>query len=448
MAFINYTSNILMIKIVYYGPGLSGKTTNLRYIYDKVDPSSRGELICLETESERTYFFDLLPIKAGYIGYFKVNFQLMTVPGQVYYEASRKNVLVGTDGVVFVADSQVPLLDANLESLESLRRNFQELKLDLESVPLVFQYNKRDLDNLIPVETLNNLLNPRRLPFIEASAISGQGVFETLKEIARLTIPRVREKIFRDQDGNRRPGAQRAKRRRRTDIKCRLSPSISLGEMEAKCSSNPPGRRFSESRPMSSKSRWISPPDSPISSSSACPTRPSGKARRGSRPPSRIADTSFRRGRSTINFAPADRRKEGPAFDLPIALGHLAYLGIVSPGEFRDSIFMGELALDGRLKPVKGVLSAALLAKKKGFKNIVVPKANQKEAALVAGLDVYGLENLVQVVELLTVPGKISPVRLIPGRAVRAAACRPRFPRSQGAASREAGHRGLRGGRT
>jgi hypothetical protein len=196
MAFINYTTNTLAVKIVYYGPGLSGKTTNLRYIHQKIDPAARGELISLETEHERTYFFDLLPIKAGYIGYFRVTFQLMTVPGQVYYEASRKNVLIGTDGIVFVADSQVPLLDANLESFEGLRRNFQEQKVDLNQVPLVLQYNKRDLGNLIPVETLNNLLNPRHAPFIEAAAIAGRGVFETLKEIARLTVPRVREKVL------------------------------------------------------------------------------------------------------------------------------------------------------------------------------------------------------------------------------------------------------------
>jgi signal recognition particle receptor subunit beta len=196
MAFINYTTNTLTVKIVYYGPGLSGKTTNLHYIHQKIDPEARGELISLENEQERTYFFDLLPIKAGYIGFFKVTFQLMTVPGQVYYEASRKNVLIGTDGIVFVADSQVPLLDANLECFEGLRRNFQDQKVDLVQVPLVFQFNKRDLDNLIPVETLNNLLNPRRVPFIEASAVSGQGVFETLKEIARITVPRVREKVL------------------------------------------------------------------------------------------------------------------------------------------------------------------------------------------------------------------------------------------------------------
>jgi len=201
MAFINYTTSALTVKIVYYGPGLSGKTTNLRYIYNKLDPSSRGELVCLETEAERTYFFDLLPIKAGYIGPFKVGFQLMTVPGQVYYEASRRNVLIGTDGIVFVADSQMALLDANLESLDSLRRNFQERRIDLAAVPTVFQYNKRDLSGLIPVETLETLLNPARHPHLEASAVNGRGVFETLREIARLTVPVVREKIFgRDEE--------------------------------------------------------------------------------------------------------------------------------------------------------------------------------------------------------------------------------------------------------
>lgn len=196
MAFINYTTNSLTVKIVYYGPGLSGKTTNLRYIYDKLEPASRGELVCLETEAERTYFFDLLPVKAGFIGPYQISFQLMTVPGQVYYEASRRNVLIGTDGIVFVADSQAALLDANLESLDSLRRNFQERKIDLASVPMVVQYNKRDLPGLVPLETLEALINPDRHPSIEAAAVAGRGVFETLREIARLTVPIVRRKIF------------------------------------------------------------------------------------------------------------------------------------------------------------------------------------------------------------------------------------------------------------
>jgi hypothetical protein len=196
MAFVNYATKNLAIKVVYYGPGLSGKTTNLRFIYFKLDASYRGEFICLETETERTFFFDLLPIKAGLIGEFKVHFQLMTVPGQAFYEASRKSVLKGADGIIFVADSQIPLLDANLENFDGLRRNCLEHNIDLNVIPLVFQYNKRDLNYLIPVETFNNLLNPRRLPFVEAAAINGVGVFESLREISKLTVPVVREKLL------------------------------------------------------------------------------------------------------------------------------------------------------------------------------------------------------------------------------------------------------------
>ncbi len=196
MAFVNHVSKSLAIKIVYYGAGLSGKTTNLRYIHSKLDPTARGELVSLETDTERTYFFDLLPVKAGLIRDYLVHFQLMTVPGQIFYEASRQNVLRGADGLIFVCDSQIPLLDADLESFDNLRRNLLALDQDINEIPLVFQYNKRDLDNLIPVETFNRLLNPGSRPFIEASAIQGTGVFETLKEIAKLTVPAVREKVF------------------------------------------------------------------------------------------------------------------------------------------------------------------------------------------------------------------------------------------------------------
>lgn len=196
MAFVNHVSKKIAIKIVYYGPGLSGKTTNLRYIFSKIDADSRGDLLCLETPVERTLFFDLLPIKAGMIHGYTAHFQLMTVPGQVFYEASRKSVLKAVDGIVFVADSQIPLIDANLENFDSLRKNLLDHGIDLNTIPLVFQYNKRDLDNLIPVETFNNLLNPNGRPYLESSAINGMGVLETLKEIAKLTVPEVREKVF------------------------------------------------------------------------------------------------------------------------------------------------------------------------------------------------------------------------------------------------------------
>ncbi len=212
MAFVNYATGKLAIKIVYYGPGLSGKTTNLRYIYTNMDVDFRGELICLETDTERTLFFDLLPIKAGIIDDFKIHLQLMTVPGQVFYEASRRSVLKGVDGIVFVADSQIPLLDANLESFDGLRRHLLEYDVELSSIPLVLQYNKRDLDNLIPVETFNNLLNPSGFPYIESCAIKGEGVFETLKEITRLAIPLVKEKISKDDRRVRAGDRQRLKK--------------------------------------------------------------------------------------------------------------------------------------------------------------------------------------------------------------------------------------------
>lgn len=214
MAFINYTTKNLAIKIVYYGPGLSGKTTNIKHIYKKLDSSSRGDLVCLETDTERTFFFDLLPVKAGQIDDFKIHFQLMTVPGQVFYEASRKSVLKGADGIVFVADSQIPLLDANLENYDGLRKNLLQHNIDLNSIPLVFQYNKRDLDNLIPVETFNNLLNPRKFPYIESSAINGVGVIETLKEISKVTVPVVRERIF----GEKREEAKKEKMKEKKPV--------------------------------------------------------------------------------------------------------------------------------------------------------------------------------------------------------------------------------------
>ncbi len=196
MALVDRVAKNLSVKIVYYGPGLSGKTTNLRYIHFKLSPSARGNLICVETDVKRTFFFDLLPIKAGTVADFRLNLQLMAVAGQVFYEASRISVLKSVDGIVFVADSQIPLLDANLECFDDLRKNLLKNEMDLNKMPLVFQYNKRDLGNLIPVETFNNLLNTRSLPYIEASASNGVGVIETLREIVKITIPIVKEKFL------------------------------------------------------------------------------------------------------------------------------------------------------------------------------------------------------------------------------------------------------------
>lgn len=194
MVFLNYSTMQMVAKIVYYGPGLCGKTTNLKEIYRKTSVKSRGEMVSLETETDRTLFFDLLPMDVGVIGGFKTKFQLYTVPGQVFYNSTRKLVLRGVDGIVFVADSQIPMLDANLDSYENLKENLDELGLSLNDVPLVFQYNKRDLPNIHTVEKLNAVLNDFDRPYIESSALKGIGVFETLKEISKQTLLKLRAK--------------------------------------------------------------------------------------------------------------------------------------------------------------------------------------------------------------------------------------------------------------
>mgnify|MGYP001773658419 FL=1 len=188
MSFINYSSREINCKIVYYGPGLCGKTTNLQYIYKKTNPEQKGKLISLATETERTLFFDFLPLALGDIKGFRVRFHLYTVPGQVFYAASRKLILKGVDGVVFVADSQIDRMEANIESLEDLKINLAEQGYDLEKIPFVIQYNKRDLPNIVPVEELNRVLNPNGVPYFEAVATQGTGVFETLKGIAKLVL--------------------------------------------------------------------------------------------------------------------------------------------------------------------------------------------------------------------------------------------------------------------
>lgn len=194
MSFINYSAREINCKIVYYGPGLCGKTTNLIYIYKKTNPDSKGKMISLATETERTLFFDFLPLALGNIKGFKVRFHLYTVPGQVFYDASRKLILRGVDGVIFVADSQVERMEANIESMENLRKNLKDQGLNLDAMPFIIQYNKRDLPNVVPVEELNRVLNPRNVPNYEAVAATGKGVFDTLKELAKLVIMELKKK--------------------------------------------------------------------------------------------------------------------------------------------------------------------------------------------------------------------------------------------------------------
>ena len=194
MSFINYAAREINCKIVYYGPGLGGKTTNLQYIYDKTNPNAKGKMISLATETERTLFFDFLPLNLGEIKGFKVRFHLYTVPGQVFYDASRKLILKGVDGIVFVADSQIERMDANIESFENMIVNLEEQGYSIKTVPYVVQYNKRDLPNAAPVEEMRKALNKDNVPDFEAVAIKGVGVFDTLKAITKLVLIDLKKK--------------------------------------------------------------------------------------------------------------------------------------------------------------------------------------------------------------------------------------------------------------
>jgi mutual gliding-motility protein MglA len=192
MSFINYMAREINCKIVYYGPGLCGKTTNLQFIYERTNPDAKGKMISLATETERTLFFDFLPLSLGEIKGFKTRFHLYTVPGQVFYDASRKLILKGVDGVVFVADSQLARMEANLESVDNLRANLAEQGDSLDRIPYVVQYNKRDLPSAVPVQELREMINTTKVPDYEAVAPKGTGVFETLKAIAKQVLTELR----------------------------------------------------------------------------------------------------------------------------------------------------------------------------------------------------------------------------------------------------------------
>ena len=194
MTFINYAAREINCKIVYYGPGLCGKTTNLQWIYDKTNPQAKGKLISLATETDRTLFFDFLPLDLGQVRGFKTRFHLYTVPGQVFYDASRKLILKGVDGVVFVADSQEARMEANIESLANLDKNLKEQGYDLKTIPYVVQYNKRDLPTALAMDEMYARINIKGEPTFEAIAMNGTGVFDTLKSVAKLVLTELKKK--------------------------------------------------------------------------------------------------------------------------------------------------------------------------------------------------------------------------------------------------------------
>ena len=195
MSFVNYHTKEINCKIVYYGPGLGGKTTNIQHIYQKTSADNKSKMVTLNTENERTLFFDFLPLELGEIRGFKTRFHLYTVPGQVFYEASRKLILRGVDGLVFVADSQIEKMEANIQSLDSLKDNLLEQGYDVGKIPLVMQWNKRDLPNVSPVSELEKSLNSLDVPSFEASALKGDGVFDSLKMISKLVLMNLRSSL-------------------------------------------------------------------------------------------------------------------------------------------------------------------------------------------------------------------------------------------------------------
>ena len=194
MTFINYAAREINCKIVFYGPGLGGKTTNLQYIYDRTNSNSKGKLISLATETDRTLFFDFLPLDLGTVRGFRTRFHLYTVPGQVFYDASRKLILKGVDGVVFVADSQRARAESNVESLQNLDKNLKEQGYDLATIPYVLQFNKRDLPTAMPADEMYQQLNVKGEPTFEAVAPHGAGVFDTLKAVAKLVLLELKKK--------------------------------------------------------------------------------------------------------------------------------------------------------------------------------------------------------------------------------------------------------------
>ncbi len=193
MSFINFPAREINCKLVYYGPGLGGKTANLQWIYDHTSTGQKGKMISLATETDRTLFFDFLPLDLGTVRGFRTRFHLYTVPGQVFYEASRKLILKGADGVVFVADSQEERLDANLETLDNLQEHLKEHGLPFAAIPYVLQMNKRDLPNVLSVEELKKHLQMKSEPVVESIAVTGAGIFETLREVAKLVLAELKK---------------------------------------------------------------------------------------------------------------------------------------------------------------------------------------------------------------------------------------------------------------
>ncbi|GAB4319464.1 MAG: hypothetical protein Kow0074_09080 [Candidatus Zixiibacteriota bacterium] len=301
MVTINYAFREISCKIVYYGPGLSGKTTNLQYVHERVPAKSRGDLISLATEADRTLYFDFLPISVGDIAGFATKFQLYTVPGQVFYNATRKLVLRGVDGIVFVADSQRSKMDENIESLTNMYENLKENGIDIQDIPIVIQYNKRDLPDVMPIEELERELNPHGYPYTEAVAVKGTGVFDTLKRITKIVLEHTKKKTS--------VGGQSAQPSGTDAEPVGVGASVSSAPLGA----SPAGRSFNTPGPAPAAARG------PQSAVAAAPERPA-PARRTTMPSAPVQATV-----DTPSAAPTASKMQEPPTSQPSTSARAIY---------------------------------------------------------------------------------------------------------------------------
>ncbi|MBN2706747.1 MAG: GTP-binding protein [Deltaproteobacteria bacterium] len=265
MAVFNYKKREISAKIVYYGPALCGKTTNVQQIHQKLNPRQRGELVSLATDADRTLFFDFLPIELENIGGFKTRFQIYTVPGQVYYNSTRKAVLTGVDGVVFVADSQISMEQENLESFNNLIENLKYYNCDITKIPVVFQYNKRDLNNIMTIETMDRIFNLPEAPRFSGSALSGNGVLQALTACCKMVLQDLKRKSQRTEEAASRGINTPSDRSASTaaGVDHRLSPAQAAGRIQ-------PGPEISTQRPSTITTRSENRPQ-PLGSENSVP---------------------------------------------------------------------------------------------------------------------------------------------------------------------------------
>ncbi len=313
MVFFNYSRMQMQAKIVYYGPGLCGKTTNLHWIYNHTSGDSRGEMVSLETETDRTLFFDLLPIDVGTIAGFETRLQLYTVPGQVFYNTTRKLVLKGVDGVVFVADSQRPMLQANLDSFRNLEENIADMGLSLDSMPIVLQYNKRDLPDILSVEDLNRALNRQSWAWFESSAVSGKGVLETLKGISKLTLLALRQRLQRN--------APAAPERPMVIVREPLKPAPPVKPLAKPAAAKVSEERPAVERPVASKPAVKAAPEPRVAEPAADFEKTPTAVRKGRKPVDALSELERLR-KEAMRSPSAEGRASGHASGASPSNGH------------------------------------------------------------------------------------------------------------------------------